>query len=214
MTVEARSSFSDSGIMLAHITDGLHKACCTLRRLQIRDLPRSLVDTSHRSTWSIYATAWLQPISRRHKYDDLNLIWVDGCVDQRVYMMFKVEAQWRLYKEGVESKCLTLKSFTFCHSKALILYWSFFWRLATMTILPGAFPDNISPEVKALFEEYFHLSNAASSHNDHDASSYYVNLLAITTKDKIQMNKNLLSSLLMMACTSLPKCRTKVMKVR
>lgn len=40
-----------------------------------------------------------------------------------------------------------------------------------MTILPGAFPDNFSPDVKALVEEYFHLSNAASSHNDHDAGT-------------------------------------------
>jgi len=39
-----------------------------------------------------------------------------------------------------------------------------------MTILEGAFPETISPEVKALLQEFFHLSNAASSHNEHEAS--------------------------------------------
>ena len=42
-----------------------------------------------------------------------------------------------------------------------------------MTILEGAFPETISPEVKALFEEYFYLSNAASSHNEHKASKSF-----------------------------------------
>ncbi|KAF5878812.1 putative fungal specific transcription protein [Botrytis fragariae] len=39
-----------------------------------------------------------------------------------------------------------------------------------MAILPGAFPDNVSSEVKAFLEKYFQLSNAASSHNDHEAN--------------------------------------------
>ncbi|KAM0315750.1 hypothetical protein ACHAO8_003602 [Botrytis cinerea] len=39
-----------------------------------------------------------------------------------------------------------------------------------MAIHPDAFPDNVSPEVKALLEKYFQLSNASSSHNDHEAS--------------------------------------------
>ncbi|KAK8911094.1 hypothetical protein QC760_000155 [Botrytis cinerea] len=39
-----------------------------------------------------------------------------------------------------------------------------------MAIHPDAFPDNVSPEVKALLEKYFQLSNASSSHNDHEAN--------------------------------------------
>ncbi|KAF7910106.1 uncharacterized protein EAE98_010904 [Botrytis deweyae] len=39
-----------------------------------------------------------------------------------------------------------------------------------MAILPGAFPDNVSSEVKAFLEKYFQLSNAASSHNNHEAN--------------------------------------------
>lgn len=38
-----------------------------------------------------------------------------------------------------------------------------------MSVLPGAFPDNVSSGVKALLEEHFQLSNAASSHNDDTA---------------------------------------------
>jgi hypothetical protein len=51
-----------------------------------------------------------------------------------------------------------------------------------MTILEGAFPETISPEVKELLEAYFQLSNAASSHNDHDASmSLFLILVLILT---------------------------------
>ncbi|TGO43522.1 hypothetical protein BOTNAR_3529g00010 [Botryotinia narcissicola] len=39
-----------------------------------------------------------------------------------------------------------------------------------MAITPGAFPDNVSSEVKVFLEKYFQLSNAGSSHNDHEAN--------------------------------------------
>lgn len=37
-----------------------------------------------------------------------------------------------------------------------------------MTILPNAFPDTVSTPVRNLLTEFYHLSNAASSHNEHD----------------------------------------------
>ncbi|KAE8441194.1 hypothetical protein EG329_005626 [Mollisiaceae sp. DMI_Dod_QoI] len=38
-----------------------------------------------------------------------------------------------------------------------------------MTILPGAFPNTVSPAVKELMEKHFQLSNAPSTHNSHEA---------------------------------------------
>ncbi|QDS75304.1 hypothetical protein FKW77_001367 [Venturia effusa] len=38
-----------------------------------------------------------------------------------------------------------------------------------MSIYPNAFPSTITPEVKEFMEEYFHVSNAASTHTTHDA---------------------------------------------
>ncbi|KAH6614678.1 hypothetical protein B0J18DRAFT_439904 [Chaetomium sp. MPI-SDFR-AT-0129] len=37
-----------------------------------------------------------------------------------------------------------------------------------MTILPGAFPETVTEPVRELLEEFYRLSNAASSHTQHD----------------------------------------------
>ncbi|GAB1318552.1 hypothetical protein MFIFM68171_08762 [Madurella fahalii] len=37
-----------------------------------------------------------------------------------------------------------------------------------MTIRPGAFPDTVSEPVRQLLETFYRLSNAASSHNEHE----------------------------------------------
>jgi hypothetical protein len=44
----------------------------------------------------------------------------------------------------------------------------FITNLIKMTIRDGAFPDNISAPVKELIESYIHLSNAHSTHTDHE----------------------------------------------
>jgi ketosteroid isomerase-like protein len=37
-----------------------------------------------------------------------------------------------------------------------------------MSIKPNAFPDTVSAPVRKLLEEFYHLSNAASSHTEHE----------------------------------------------
>lgn len=39
------------------------------------------------------------------------------------------------------------------------------------TIKDSAWPETVSPEVKAVLEEWFHYSNASSAHNEHAAGN-------------------------------------------
>jgi hypothetical protein len=49
-----------------------------------------------------------------------------------------------------------------------------------MTIRNGAFPDTVSQPVRQLLEDFYHLSNAASSHNEHEKGTYHTIHILIT----------------------------------
>jgi hypothetical protein len=51
-----------------------------------------------------------------------------------------------------------------------------------MTIRKGAFPDTVSQPVRQLLEEFYHLSNAASSHNEHEKGMYLTVHLLISQR--------------------------------
>lgn len=52
-----------------------------------------------------------------------------------------------------------------------------------MTFKPGAFPDTVSAPVRQLLERFYHLSNAASSHTQHEQDEQA--LVALFTPDGI-----------------------------
>lgn len=80
--------------------------------------------------------------------------------------------------------------------------------LSIMTIKDGAFPDTVSSGVKKLMEEFYHLSNAASTHTQHEKSKCEIRFLkANLFIDNMKMRRNSLHSLRKMASMSLPEKR-------
>lgn len=86
---------------------------------------------------------------------------------------------------------------------------------AIMSIYPNAFPSSVGPKVKAFMEEYFHISNAASTHTTHDAGrieSCTKTSRNILTEDE-QTSRNSPACLPKMELTSSQKRSTKDIKV-
>jgi len=64
-----------------------------------------------------------------------------------------------------------------------------------MTVRPDAFPDTVSQPVRQLIEEFYRLSNAASSHTENEKGMYpptYLTVQYVVDKDSLENWSNIL----------------------